>query len=156
MLGIDPRFLEFLKLLADKKPGTAFAFYNQNIDFLTVLMGWGDLRNYMLGGIIMPGMDVLLRRDLPEDAPLRDKFAGIEIWGGVRGFLSNHYRKSLGGKYETYKNSHNLSRGEFSLIEILTLLKNAGFKTNGLWDKYEPLIMEAIREQQPKTHIPLI
>jgi hypothetical protein len=154
-LGIDPRFAEFLHLLSEKKPGIALAFYSESVDFLTVLMGWGDLRNYMLGGIIMPGADVLLRWDVAEDAPLREKFAGLEIWGGIRGFLSHHYRKTCGDKYEDYRNSHNLNRGEFSLLEILTLLKNEGFEANELWSRYENLIMEAIKEQQPKVHIPL-
>jgi len=151
-LAIDPGFLEFLRELSSKEPGKALAHYQESIDFLTVLMGDGDCREHMLGGIIITGTDVLLKMSPKEN---EDPFAGIKVWGGVQGFLSNYYKTTCGGAYENFKITHNMDEKKIHVAEILALLLEK-FPPTEKFTKHEKRIARALKEQNPVVHIPLI
>lgn len=151
-LTISPEFQEFLKLLSEKKEGSPFAHYQESLDFLTVLFGNGDCRNYMLGGIIATGADVLLRRH-PEE--FRGEFVGIEIWGGVQGLLSKHFQLKHGKSYAKFSGRHNVMKDTFPLRMILDLIC-ASFGKEPLWGKYAEQIEHFLQVQAPRVHIPLL
>ncbi len=82
MFEIDSQFLEFLELLEQKQEDVPLVYYQESVDFLIVLFGNGDCRDYMLGGIIITGTDVLVKMFPAEN---ECHFAGVKIWGGYRG-----------------------------------------------------------------------
>ncbi len=149
---IDPEFLEFLIELDKKKPGIALAHYQKSIDFLIVLMGNGDCRKYSLNGIVLPGVDIILKLDKDKE---KDTFAGIEIWGGIQGFLSNYYKTICGNSYENFKTNHNAFERKIHIVEILTLILEKHTPTE-LFERHRKRISLALREQAPMIHIPLI
>ena len=152
MLGIHPQFLEFLQLLENKEEGVPFAYYQKSIDFLTVLYGDGDCREYVLRGIIITGTDVLLKMWPGEN---ENSFAGIEIWGGIRGFLSEHHREIHKNKYGEFVRQFNAVNTKISIMEILDLMiKKLGVKAR--YAEHEVNIRKFLTEQNPMVHIPLL
>ncbi|MEK7115585.1 MAG: hypothetical protein AAB862_01400, partial [Patescibacteria group bacterium] len=68
-LVINPNFIGFLDALRNKPEGQAICFYNESIDFLTVIMGDGALNDWdtmYIGTIILDGVDVI-RKNFPEN-----------------------------------------------------------------------------------------
>ncbi|MEK7129017.1 MAG: hypothetical protein AAB858_01580 [Patescibacteria group bacterium] len=155
-LVINPNFIGFLDALRNKPEGQAICFYNESIDFLTVIMGDGALNDWdtmYIGTIILDGVDVI-RKNFPEN---EDDFAGIKIWGGVRGFMSQTYYNLLGKRYEEFRLMHNARKNPFAVAEIVKLLlEDPRFPPKEIWRKLEGRVMRALKEQNPKVHIPLI
>ena len=87
-LEVCEEWMQFLKILGEKKPDEVITHYQKGIDFLTIVSGTSnDWSDYMVGGIIIPGIDVVLQWKGHSGAP-EEMFAGIEIWGGAHGMLS--------------------------------------------------------------------
>jgi hypothetical protein len=152
--AIDPDWVNFLELLENKPEGIPLAHWQPSTDFLTVIMGEGNCRLYMIKGMINKGgIDILVKRH-PEKG--EDEFVGIEVWGGIRGYLSRRYQKIIGRSYEAYRQNHNAGCEMFSVAEIMQLIEEEYESTADLGAIYKERIKEALRCQNPMVHIPLI
>jgi hypothetical protein len=159
-LAISSEWLEFLEKLSHKKVGEPLSYYCADSDILHVICGSGpcsDWNKLCVGPMIFAGVDVIDKM-YPEDfGPGDDTFAGLEIWGGVQDFLSHHYQRIAGEKYETFRLAHNLGGMETPVVEIIhLLLKDERGLVKPAWALWEDRVAQALKEQAPSVHIPLV
>ena len=149
-LGINPEFLDFLAQLRTKKEGEPFIFWQESLDFLTVIIGEGDCGLYALGGWVAPFLDTIHKLFVPMDC--EDSFVGFEISGGIQMFLRNNHKQMLGERYEEFRTQHNEMRHEYRASELLEKWLES-FPA----DKPDEIskIRKALRKQDPTIHIPL-
>ncbi len=145
--GIDPGFLEFLLKLENKKNGEPLIYWQSGIDFLDVFIGEGDCREYAIGGLVCPHIDILVKRHPSDD---EDEFAGFEMWGGIQSLLHYHYKKILGDNFTEFAIRHNTLMHEYHASELLDLW----LKQFPEMSKEIVRIKKALANQNPSIHIP--
>ncbi len=149
MLAIHPSFLEFLRLLSQKKEGEPLARWQDNLDFLTVFIGEGDCRAYVLGGFIAPHLDIIWKL-YPKEG--EDPLVGFQISGGIRALLRIHYKELLKDGYLEFAVRHNSTPHWYHASELfeMWLEKFPAEKPQEVGQ-----IREALKRQNPTVHIPL-
>lgn len=157
MFVISREFTTFLSALSSEKKNEGLAFWQNDIRFLTVILdGVNDWNDCLIGGMIMPGMDIIVHmREC-------DRCIGFQYWYGADWLMSRWYTRNLTpSQYERFYLAHNKNSSSIAVSEVLDALAWDRDRDSGSeemrerWGTYEPVLRERIKRLNPTVHIPL-